>query len=195
LAEPGSDKHDGSFAASIAANDTLLNGTWESFKPIEVPQRKFSLVKKTFTYNPNAALDNGAYVDWTKQQKNKLPAAATEEEREFFYDRSYFSTTEQVFDFNASVDSLTTKSVANLTKADLFILRNSTFMPGTGFRSKTASCAPFSTGKAGTYRCTLTLRPILRRSKKPILRCCCALKSTPPSTTTSLAGDNQVWLL
>jgi hypothetical protein len=32
-----------------------------------------------------------------------------------------------VFDFNASVDTLTTKSVANLTKADLFILRNSIY--------------------------------------------------------------------
>jgi hypothetical protein len=127
LAEPGSDKYDGSFAASIAANDTLLRGTWQSFKPIEVSQRKFALVKKTFAYNPNAALDNGAFVDWTKQQKNKLPPDATEEEREFFYDRSYFSTTQQVFDFNASVDTLTTKSVANLTKADLFILRNSIY--------------------------------------------------------------------
>ena len=120
LKEPGDDKYDGTFNFQIGKNDTSIVGTWNAFKNIEIAERKYVLIKKLFTYNPENKL-NSVYIDWNKSKKTNY---VNEDEG---YDREYFSTTEKVYDINASTQKLTTKDIENLTKADLYILRNTIY--------------------------------------------------------------------
>lgn len=119
--EPGDDKYDGVFNFSISNNDSVIKGTWNAYKKIETPKRKYELTKKIFSYNPANELDR-TFIDWNKAKKRK-----PEPEYEDYYDKEYFATTQKVYTLNASIQKLTKKDVENLTKADLFILRNTIY--------------------------------------------------------------------
>jgi len=119
--EPGDDKYDGEFIFSINNNDTVIIGTWNAYKKIETSKRKYELTKKIFSYNPANELDR-TFIDWNKTKKRK-----PEPEYEDYYDKEYFATTQKVYTLNASTQKLTKKDVENLTKADLFILRNAIY--------------------------------------------------------------------
>jgi hypothetical protein len=120
--EPGDDKYDGEFAFSINTNDSIINGTWKAYKKLETSKRKYALQKKIFQYNPAITLDYGRYADWQKVKKIE-----PEPDEELDYDKSYFATSEDVFKYNASVDTLTKEQASNLNKADLFIIRNTIY--------------------------------------------------------------------
>ncbi len=131
-------KTDGIFSIQIKKNDSVMKGNWEAYKPSElmIYKRNFGLKKKLFVYD--------------KEQKIEMTFFNTDKSKEFVYttdtvdgkieeyiDTEYFSTTEKVFEKNASIDELTSDFVSNLTKADIFILRNSIFARhGFAFRDK-----------------------------------------------------------
>ena len=125
--EPGNDKHDGIFQFSIQQNDTALAGTWQAFKDVKIPKRMYRLQKRLFVYNPNQKLDEmqERYINWNKKKTTMLDKSDTMDEDG--YDSSYFTTTDEISKYNASVQKLTSKQISNMTKADLFILRNAIY--------------------------------------------------------------------
>ena len=121
--EPGDDKYDGVFQFYIDEADRKLTGTWKANNKIRIPVRRYTLEKKIFIYNAAIRLDhNDRFVDWIKKRKT-----APGERGYGDYDISYFTTTGEVYKYNASAQQLTTDQVANLKKADLFVLRNSIY--------------------------------------------------------------------
>ncbi|WP_118952211.1 YARHG domain-containing protein [Taibaiella helva] len=134
LKEPGDDKYDGVFSFSVAQGDSVVSGTWEAYKKIRIPRRKFELTKTLFRYNPELMPDYRRYVDWNKKGKRieyELDEDVTE------YDYSYFTTTDEVSRYNASTRLLTAAEVSNMTKADLFVLRNTIYARhGYSFRNQ-----------------------------------------------------------
>ena len=136
--EIGNNKNDGAFTFFI--KDSLLDGTWKSFKKIDIENRKYTLIKTVFVYNANQMLDSGAYhnrsdkyVDWTKpemgaieikQLKSKMSKTEVEEYEEFEENTSFSSATDGIYDINASTQKLSELSVSNLSKGDLTIIRN-----------------------------------------------------------------------
>ena len=127
--EPGDDKYDGVFEFSIALHDSVLKGKWLAYGEIEIPSRKFELGKRFFRYRPEAELDD-VYVDWEKFKKKKIQFVYEDGEEEITEDymETYFlSTTGALFDINSSTTLLDKKTVENLSKADIFILRNAIY--------------------------------------------------------------------
>ena len=139
--EIGTNKNNGTFSFFI--NDSLLEGTWKSFAKIDIENRKYNLVKKVFVYTVGQMLDTGAYInrsdkylDWTKPEmseaevkklKSKMGKAELEEYEEFEENTSFSSATDSIFSINASAKKLTEKLVANLSKGDLTIIRNTIY--------------------------------------------------------------------
>ncbi len=120
--EPGDDNHDGVFLFKGIMGGRSLTGTWKAYKKIHFSERRYTLYKKEFKYRPEVELDMERYVDWTKSKR-----ITDDEMGEGWYDDSYFTTTDEVRKYNASSDELTREQVANMKKADLFILRNSIY--------------------------------------------------------------------
>jgi hypothetical protein len=50
--EPGTDKYDGHFEFKIDLEDGVMEGTWSPFKKGIVADKKFSLVRTSYTYQP-----------------------------------------------------------------------------------------------------------------------------------------------
>ncbi len=121
VSEPGDDKYDGAFSFSIKTGEDHIAGHWASYKPVEISKRKYSLSKKLFVYDPNAPLED-VYLDWEQSRTTK-----NSYEGQVFYDKTYFSTTERIFETNPSVTLLKAADIENFTKADIYILRNSIY--------------------------------------------------------------------
>ncbi len=121
--EPGNDKYDGSFEFGINKTDSVLKGTWKANNKIRITSRKYKLTKKLFHYNPNWQLLQGKFVDWSKKKKVHFK---NDEEGED-YDESFFTTSFNMNKYNASTDVLTKEQVANLKKADIFVIRNAIY--------------------------------------------------------------------
>jgi len=119
--EPGDDKYDGEFIFNIEYTTDTLEGTWIANKEIQTPKRKYSLTKKTFEYKPENEIRRG-FVDWLKTKKYE-----NEYEGEVYKMESYFATTEKIIELNPSVEVLNEEQVSELTKADIYVLRNSIY--------------------------------------------------------------------
>jgi hypothetical protein len=130
-------KYDGLFEMNISKNDSLLIGNWVAYNPkeLKVASRKYQLQKKIFIYNPNNKVDEIFINDDkfnTLKYKDTIDGEVFENEFE-----EYFTNTEKLYEKNASIDELTSDFVSNLSKADIFILRNSIFARhGFAFRDK-----------------------------------------------------------
>lgn len=127
VAEPGDDRYDGRFSFHIQKNDDKLTGTWNAYKKIDIPTRKYELQKKRFQYDPELMLEpSRRYGDWEKAKKT---AIEDEEEREAFGDFyvQFEAATDKVYEVNASTTLLTKKDVENLKKGDLLIIRNTIY--------------------------------------------------------------------
>ena len=130
-------KYDGLFEMNISKNDSLLIGNWVAYNPKELKDatRKYQLQKKIFKYNPNNKVDELFINDDkfnTLKYKDTIDGEVVENEFE-----EYFTNTEKLYEKNASIDELTSDFVSNLSKADIFILRNSIFARhGFAFRDK-----------------------------------------------------------
>jgi hypothetical protein len=130
-------KTDGNFSIQIKKTDSVMKGNWEAYKPSElmIYKRNFDLKKKLFVYDKEATLNNTFYN--TDKSKNITITDTIDDEVEVYEDTEYFSTTQRLFEKNASNEELTSDFVSNLSKADIFILRNSIFARhGFAFRDK-----------------------------------------------------------
>lgn len=143
--EPGTNKYDGTF--SFIVKDTVINGTWKAFAKIEIENRKYTLVKKQFKYDPNQQLTGKSrYIDWytpemSKEEKKRILSKMSKAEREEFYDfeedTRFASATKKIYSINASNTLLTENDVANLNKGDLLIIRNTIYARhGYSFKSR-----------------------------------------------------------
>jgi hypothetical protein len=121
LLEPGDDKFDGKFEFTINENDSEMVGTWKAFGKVKMFSRVYTLRKILFQYDASKELES-RYIDGNKMKENKLMY-----EDEEYIEESYFSTSASVFDFNSSLEELNSKDVENLSKADIYILRNSIY--------------------------------------------------------------------
>lgn len=127
VSEPGNDRYDGKFTFQIAKNDSILSGTWKAYKKIDISERKYSLTKKHFQYNPNQMLVNSRfYADWENQKTKKVTYEDESSDYVDFYHE--FSTASNIiYEVNASNTKLTKKDVENLKKGDLLIIRNTIY--------------------------------------------------------------------
>lgn len=126
--QEGSDKWVGTFTANIAQSDSVMNIVWEpQSNEIDQPL-DFSLQKCLFAYSPDYILDeNGQYIDYQKTKEVKEVFKDENNEEFEWVEDSYFTTTEEVFKYNPSRQLLTKEQVENMTKADIFVLRNSIY--------------------------------------------------------------------
>jgi len=69
-------------------------------------------------------MQHGRYVDWTKKKTKYIKDPELDYDG---YDTSYFATSNDVYKYNASATLLTRNEVANMKKADIFILRNAIY--------------------------------------------------------------------
>ena len=130
-------KYDGLFELSIVKNDTLLNGNWVAYHPkeLKIATRKFTLQKKLFEYNPNNKVD-AIFINDDKSKTSKYRDTIDGEAFESEFEE-YYTNSEKLYEKNASLELLDKDFVSNLTKADIFILRNSIFARhGFAFRDK-----------------------------------------------------------
>ena len=130
-------KYDGFFEMSIVKKDTLLIGNWDAYntKELRVATRKFELQKKNFEYNPNNKVD-AVFINDDKFKTSKYRDTIDGKAFESEFDE-YYTNSEKLYKKNASIELLEKDFVANLTKADIFILRNSIFARhGFAFRDK-----------------------------------------------------------
>lgn len=128
---------DGKFSIHIAKSDSILKGNWKAYHPqkVKIANRKFNLNKRFFVYDKNSKLE----ITFMNSEKfNSIEFTDTiGNEVEVFEDVEFYSTTDKLFLKNPSVDLLSSDFVSNLTKADIFILRNSIFARhGFAFRDK-----------------------------------------------------------
>ena len=131
-------KTDGLFLISVQKNDSLLNGQWNAHhaEEVHIAKRRFHLKKKFFKYNPDHQLDL-TFFNVDKSKELIYLTDTIDGKVEEYIDHEYFATTEKLFIANASKDELTSDFVSDLTKADIFILRNSIFARhGFAFRDK-----------------------------------------------------------
>lgn len=128
---------DGKFSIHIAKFDSILKGNWKAYHPqkVKIANRKFNLNKRFFVYDKNSKLG----ITFMNSEKfNSIELTDTiDNEVEVYEDVEFYSTTDKLFLKNPSVDLLSSDFVSNLTKADIFILRNSIFARhGFAFRDK-----------------------------------------------------------
>lgn len=130
--EPGNEKSDGQFALTVKKKDTLLSGKWDAFKKEKgrVNKRKLSLTKKIFEYNPNNKIED-RFVDFHKSTIKKVEYDSEDSVgnpiKESYDDEQYYTTTDTIYHINPSTEILKKELVENLSKGDVFILRNLIF--------------------------------------------------------------------
>jgi hypothetical protein len=140
--EPGSQKYDGRFELKIKKNDTLMTGSFETYKPEpkKISKRKLTLQKRIFEYDPNSELV-GPYIDYDNTIMKKIEYDDTDSlgntEKLYYDDEQYYTTTDTIYNLNPSTHVFTKKLVENLTKGDIHVLRNLVFARhGYAFKDK-----------------------------------------------------------
>jgi hypothetical protein len=139
--ESVSKKSNGKFILNIAKNDSILKGDWIPFvKSHKIFQRKLSLKKKFFVYDPNNDL---TFLFLNHDKFNVVNDTITEIDSvgnkviDIYEEYEYFTTTDTVFKLNPSTQLFKKELVENLSKGDIFILRNLIFARhGFSFRDK-----------------------------------------------------------
>lgn len=140
--ESNSKKSNGKFVLNIAKNDSILKGDWVPFvKSDKILQRKLSLKKKFFVYNPKSELSD-QFFDYDKRKDSLIEYYIDEDSvgneiTKEYYEEGYFTTTSAIYNLNPSIIILKKESVENLSKGDIYILRNLIFARhGFSFRDK-----------------------------------------------------------
>lgn len=124
--EPGNNKYDGEFNFQII--DNKLVGKWSAYKEIRIKNRKYTLEKKEYTYNPDIMLKRvQEYINWNKSIKKKEKVEVEENEFEEWINKEFSSATELIYSINASNKLLTKSDVENLKKGDIVIIRNTIY--------------------------------------------------------------------
>lgn len=130
--ELGTSSTNGKFELYIQKNDSTLLGKWvaDSKRAVPIHTRKLRLTKHFFKYNPDYKL-----VDrYMNVQKSKMIEEEYEDEdsvgntiKEKYEQEAFFTTTEAIFKLNPSKQEITKEQVENLSKGDIYILRNLIF--------------------------------------------------------------------
>lgn len=126
LREPGDDQYDGVFTFQISKGE--LTGKWTAYKDIDIKNRKYTLEKKHFVYNPDIMLEKSKkYVDWFTFTEEESDVEMDQDEFEEWVKREFASATDFIYTINASNTLLTKNEVENLKKGDLTIIRNTIY--------------------------------------------------------------------
>lgn len=124
--EPGDNKYDGEFTFELKENE--LVGTWKAYKKIDIPKRKYTLEKKSYTYNPDQMLEKAkSYLDWNRFIEKREMEEEIEGELLEWITAKFATATDKIYELNASNTLLTKKEVENLKKGDLLIIRNTIY--------------------------------------------------------------------
>jgi hypothetical protein len=129
--EPGDDKYDGVFKFKIIENELI--GVWDAYKTIDIPKREYRLSLKTYKYDSNIMLNkHNRYGDWNKFANEKSSVevyneGTPDEEIYEWIQREYASSTDKIYEINASTTLLTKDDVENLTSSDLLVIRNTIY--------------------------------------------------------------------
>ena len=124
--EPGDDQYDGRFMFEIRNNQ--LTGTWQAYRSIEIPRRKYTLEQRTFAYNPDVMLEKAKrYVDWQTVRETERIDDYGEGEVEAWISEEFASASKQIYAINASNTLLDKSDVENLKRGDLIIIRNTIY--------------------------------------------------------------------
>ncbi len=125
VSEPGDDKYDGTFSFSIS--EGKLSGHWKSFKKIDISNRKYELTRKTYNYNPSVQLTYAKpYANWNKVSSEGYDVVI-DDEMDSWIENTYASSTNKIYEINASEKLLKKKNVENLKRGDLQIIRNTIY--------------------------------------------------------------------
>jgi hypothetical protein len=128
--EPGDDRYDGEFTFTIAVLSTYsgeLSGKWTAYRDIDIKHRKYTLSKRSFTYTPEVMLERAqAYVNWNRVVSE---TETYEDDDEFvqWVTQKFATTTDQIYEMNASLRKLTREEVENLKRGDLIVIRNTIY--------------------------------------------------------------------
>jgi hypothetical protein len=126
--QEGDDKWVGTFIANIAQSDSVMNIVWEPQNTKIDQSIDLSLTKSLFAYSPDYSLeDGGQFIDYQKSKQVTETYTDEDGQKHEYVDDSYFTTTDEVFKYNPSKQLLTKEQVENMTKADIFVLRNSIY--------------------------------------------------------------------
>jgi hypothetical protein len=129
--EPGDHKYDGQFTFSMS--DKYLIGTWDAYLNIDIPKREYMLEEKIFKYDPNIQIKKWSrYGNWEKFIDHGIVTEVFDEGTpdEVAYEweeKEYASTTDKIFEINASNTELKKEDVENLTNSDLVVIRNTIY--------------------------------------------------------------------
>lgn len=124
--EPGDHRYDGEFQFRIASNG--LVGTWIAYKNIDIRNRKYTLQKKDFSYDPNIMLEpTKAYLDWNNYKEEKQVIELEDNIMEEWVSKEFATATDLIYEINASNQLLTKEVIENLKKGDLTIIRNTIY--------------------------------------------------------------------
>ncbi|RJE70587.1 YARHG domain-containing protein [Reichenbachiella sp. MSK19-1] len=129
--EPGDDKYDGQFTFEIV-NDHLI-GVWTAYENIEIPKREYKLNQMSYKYDKDIMLERaGRYGNWDKfidhgTQIEIYDEGTPDEQVYEWVKREYASSTEKIYEINASNKELTKEDVENLTNSDLVVIRNTIY--------------------------------------------------------------------
>uniref|UniRef100_UPI004049816E YARHG domain-containing protein n=1 Tax=Flavobacterium sp. TaxID=239 RepID=UPI004049816E len=133
--EPGDDQYDGEFKFEIL--DNKLVGKWTAFKNIDIKNRKYSLEKRIFIYDPDIQLEKSKkYINWydnlngdEAEIENENVAEIEDENDEIgeWFRSEYASATTLIYTLNASNTLLKKEDVENLKKGDITIIRNTIY--------------------------------------------------------------------
>ncbi|MFY8138648.1 MAG: YARHG domain-containing protein [Flavobacteriales bacterium] len=126
--QEGDDKWVGTFIANIAQSDSVMNIVWEPQNTKIDQSIDLTLTKTLFVYSPDYSLeDGGQFIDYQKSKQITETYIDEDGQKHEYVDDSYFTTTDEVFKYNPSKQLLTKEQVENMTKADIFVLRNSIY--------------------------------------------------------------------
>jgi len=109
--EPGDDKYDGQFIFKIV--DDRLIGVWDAYKSIDISKREYKLTQMSYKYDRDIMLKrSGRYGNWDKfidhgTQIEIYDEGTPDEEVYEWVKREYASSTEKVYEINASNTELT----------------------------------------------------------------------------------------
>jgi hypothetical protein len=114
LQEPGNNKYDGVFIVDLYPNDKRITGTWEANDTtLAVIARKFTLLLKPFSYQPELGLTENTY--------NKVY------DTQDYNSETVESITPDASKFNASMVELKSSDVENMYKRDIEVMRNAIY--------------------------------------------------------------------
>jgi hypothetical protein len=134
VTEINNERTDGKFILKIAIGNKTMTGKWNANNKLAVPiySRKLILEKKFFVYNPENNLED-QFIDYENSKSEEVEYESESEDslgnpimEKGVFDE-YYTTTSAVDSLNPSKQLFKKELVENLSKADIYILRNLIF--------------------------------------------------------------------